>query len=192
MSDSKQITITGDAAKSFDPSSHAPRRKTQRAKKPSIEKEDPPLEKKILVVKGAGMSPGTIDQLSSTSVSGTPVSQVPLLAPKPVPIGGSTPPQKVILAKPEKVSKVFLGAPPKKKEPSKRRKTVKRVNVSIGGLATHLKRAKTIKNKSNHHTLEEIKDGLVKAGLIKADSKAPEDILRHMYSDFMILKKRAL
>ena len=99
--------------------------------------------------------------------------------------------QKVVL-KP-KVSKVVLGAKiTKKVHHTKRNKTIKKVAVSLGGLSSKLSRAKTIRNKASKHTLEEVKRDLTKAGLIKADTKAPEDVLRSMYADFMLLKKRAI
>jgi len=37
-----------------------------------------------------------------------------------------------------------------------------------------------------------VKKTLVEAKLIKADSKAPESVLRAMYADYMMLKNRAL
>ena len=195
----KKITITGAAADSIAPSSHnggdAPRKKTQKRKKLTLEN---PIVKKIEephseIKKGAGMSPGTLDQLDSTSVSGVSNKPPYLLIQQPVRIGGA-PEQRVVLAKSVKAGKVILGAPPTKKqvESKSKHKTAKRLKVSIGGMNIRLKRAKTIKNKTKTHTLEEIKAELVKASLIKADSKAPEDVLRHMYTDFMVLKKRAL
>lgn len=195
----KKITITGAAADSMVPSSHsggdAPRKKTQKRKKltlgnPIVQKiEEQPSE----IKKGAGMSPGTVDQLASTSVSGVVNRPPQLLIQQPVRIGGAHE-QRVVLAKSEKAAKLILGAPPAKKqvEISSKKKTAKRVKVSIGGINIRLKRAKTIKNKSKAHTLDEIKAELVKASLIKPDSKAPEDVLRHMYTDYMVLKKRAL
>ena len=67
---------------------------------------------------------------------------------------------------------------------------MKRIHISVGG--SQVKRVKTLKNKSSKKTLEEVKSALEKAGLIKSDTKAPEDVLRQMYTDFMVLKKRAL
>ena len=104
--------------------------------------------------------------------------------------------QKVILAKSRKAKKVMLVAPAKAATAAvgtgSKRKTAKKVKVSLSGLGNKLRRAKTIRNKATLRTLEDIKKELVKANLIKADSKAPEDILRQMYADYMVLKKRAL
>ena len=40
--------------------------------------------------------------------------------------------------------------------------------------------------------LAEIKATLVKMDLVKKDTKAPEDVLRRIYSDVETMKKRAL
>jgi hypothetical protein len=167
---------------------------------------------------GGSTSPGTMVQLASTHVPGPPISvtgvasnlsmkgatvaaeapSISLTGGKRVttaaPGAAETPvakDQKVVL-KP-KVSKVVLGAKiTKKVHHTKRNKTIKKVAVSLGGLSSKLSRAKTIRNKASKHTLEEVKRDLTKAGLIKADTKAPEDVLRSMYADFMLLKKRAI
>jgi hypothetical protein len=73
-----------------------------------------------------------------------------------------------------------------------KRKTAKKIKVSLSGLGRGLRRATTIRKKASKHTLEEVKKALVEAKLVKADTKAPEDILRQMYADYMTLKKKAL
>jgi len=204
----KKIVLTGAAADSLSPSSHhggAPvkRKSTSRKKRGG----DSPIVTKM--DEGGGVSPGTFDQLSSTRAPGPPlvtqnnaVKLIPALgARQPILIGGTTATavpaaQRVILAKSSKTKKVFLAAAPNKVKddstsaPTKKRKTMKRIRISIGG--THVKKAKTIKHKSSNKTIAEVKTALTKAGLIKEDTKAPEDVLRQMYSDFMVLKKRAL
>lgn len=149
---------------------------------------------------------------SALTVSAAAVGRVaPAAANDPVGAtsGGATPThslahQRVVLAKPKnKTAKVLLAAPKHGKKvggavastsakPHGHRKTAKKVHMSLKGLTSKLRRAKTIRKKATRHTLEEIKQELLKAGLIKADSKAPEDILRQMYADFMTLKKKAL
>jgi hypothetical protein len=204
----KKIVLTGSAAESMSPSAHdggKPVRGRGSRKKKVFE---PTAITKV----GAGMSPGTLDQLRSTSVPGAvstnpgPVrDNIPVLgAAQQIRIGGVreatpvekevAPVQKVILAKSAKAKKVFLAPAPTVKNESKpstkKRKTIKRINISIGGPS--VKKAKTLKKKSSSKTLEEVKKALENAGLIKSDTKAPEDVLRQMYSDFMVLKKRAL
>jgi hypothetical protein len=86
----------------------------------------------------------------------------------------------------------MLAAPKAAAAPTQRKKTAKKIKVSLKGLGAANRRAKTIRKRATVHSLEEIKKELVAAALIKADSKAPEPILRQMYADFMTLKKRAL
>lgn len=187
--ETKTVVLTGGVAESMNPSSY---------QEGSSRKKKRELPGKVVKV-GAGMSPGTLDQLASTRVPGplppllTPRINIPVLgAVQPIPIGGSKQP-KVILAKSSKVKKVFLAPNSKKQEtdvPMKKKKTMKRIRISIG---THqMKRAKTVRNKSSTKTLEDVKKTLIDAGLVKSDTKAPESVLRNMHLDFMVLKKRVL
>jgi hypothetical protein len=191
--DIKTVVLTGGAAESMNPSSHeggATRKKKALA------------DKKIVTKVGAGMSPGTLDQLASTRAPGPlppalePRINIPVLgAAQPIRIGGSNP-QKVILAKTSKLKKVFLAPSVKStgqavaQAPIKKKKTMKRIRISIGG--KQITKAKTIRNKSSGKTLSEVKASLAKAGLINPDTKAPEEVLRGMHGDLMVLKKRAL
>jgi hypothetical protein len=105
----------------------------------------------------------------------------------------SKPQQRVVLNKTKKKG-LLLGAPKTTAVPAKRRKTrtIKKIHVSVGGLTRKLHKAKGIRANADKQSFADIKKELVAAGLIKTDSKAPEAILRQMYSDFMVLKKRAL
>jgi hypothetical protein len=86
-----------------------------------------------------------------------------------------------------------LGAPVTKAGllPAKR-KTAKKIRVNLARLGKKLRRATTIRKKATKQSLEEVKKELIKANLIKAESKAPESILRQMYSDYMMLRAKAL
>ena len=68
----------------------------------------------------------------------------------------------------------------------------KKIMFSLKNLRKKLTTAKTIKQNSEKKSLADIKKILVETKLIKPDSKAPETMLRHMYSDYMMLKHRAL
>ncbi len=106
--------------------------------------------------------------------------------------------QKVILTPAKKVVKLPPAsttegtAAPIKKSRGKTHKVARRIRVSVEGLNKKINRAKTIKKESQTLTLEKIKSELAAAGLIKKESKAPESILRQMYTDFQLLKQRAL
>lgn len=68
----------------------------------------------------------------------------------------------------------------------------RKIKVSMKTLRKKIHRAKTIRKSAEGTSIEQIKKELQKAGIIKAESKAPEGILRQMYADFMTLKSRAL
>jgi hypothetical protein len=106
--------------------------------------------------------------------------------------------RKLILA-PKKVIKLppgplvrGTGEAVKKYSHAKTQKVAKRIRVSVSGLNKRVNRAKTIKKESQVMPIEKLKKELETAGLIKAGSKAPETILRQMYTDFQVLKQRAL
>jgi len=75
---------------------------------------------------------------------------------------------------------------------AKTQKVARRIRVSVSGLNKRVNRAKTIKKESQVMPIEKLKKELETAGLIKTGSKAPETILRQMYTDFQVLKQRAL
>ena len=101
--------------------------------------------------------------------------------------------EKIVLApaKP-KIMKESSGILPLKKQKTKTMKAARRIRVSLDGLSKRIHRAKTIKKETEKTSIEDIKKRLQHAGLIKKDSKAPEAILRQMYTDFEQLKQRAL
>jgi hypothetical protein len=150
------------------------------------EKEKIPPKKE-----GGGTSPGTLTQLASTSVPGPltdPVGVNSVVTQKGAPIGGSV---KVVLQPKKKQTKVLLAAAAPKTA-NKTRRVARKIRMSTAGLGKKMTRAKTIRQDATKLSLEAIKKDLVKAGLVKADSKAPEEILRQIYSDYMMLKKKAL
>ena len=145
---------------------------------------------------GGSTSPGTLTQLASTSVPGpvaNPVGVNSVVTQKAAPIigGSSTVPVKVVLQPKKKQTKVLLAAAAPKTT-TKTRRVARKIRMSTLGLGKKMTRAKTIRQDATKLSLEAIKKDLVKAGLVKADSKAPEEILRQIYSDYMMLKKRAL
>lgn len=160
---------------------------------------------------GGSTSPGTMTQLAATRVPGAsppgpePVGVDSALTQKGASTttggGAAAPaPVKVVLGAPKKKKgKVVLAAAAAPKAPvaavgggGKTRKVARKIKVSMKSLSKKIHRAKTIRHKATEDDLETVKKALHKAGLIKADSKAPEPILRQMYADFMTLKNRAL
>ena len=142
-----------------------------------------------------------------------PVAPVAPIAPTPIaptPIApavqeGGSKAVKVILDPSKKKAKKLVLSPPKavmKLAPGpsssggagarKTHKVSRRIRVSVDGLNKRVNRAKTIKKESQKMPIEQLKTELEAAGLIKKGSTAPEHILRQMYSDFQVLKQRAL
>ncbi len=159
---------------------------------------------------GGATSPGTMQQLAASHIPGNDSSKAvgataPLTAaqavvgkvapaaindPKPIAGGGAT---KVTLVKSRKAAhRVMLTAGAKKSAPPTKQKTAKKLKVSLTGLSKRLRHAKTIRKGASKKSIADIKKALVDAKLVKEDTKAPEGILRQMYTDYMTLKKKAL
>lgn len=211
----KRVSVTAESAESFSPKSfdEAEQEGGKRITKPKSRKRQKRFEvgSNVTIIKvGGGTSPATLDQLVSSHVPGSndtkAVGVVSDYSMKGAPAcGGATatatatasqPLAKVILSKTKKKSKVILTAPKaiSKTAPAttKKHKPAKRINMNLQGLTRKLSKAKHIHKKAKEDTIEEIKKALVKSNLINADSKAPERMLRQLYADHMVLKKKAL
>ncbi len=108
-----------------------------------------------------------------------------------VPQTGGATPQKVILTKKKKATKVILGTT-KMVVPKKQQKTMKHIKLNTKGITRRIKRAKLITKTLAAKSLDTIKKELVEAKLVKADTKAPESVLRQIHTDYMLMKGKAL
>ena len=205
----KTFTVTAEAASVIGGTRKRKRRTTAKSETMKVGKEQ-----------HGGTSPGTSLQVEANRApggaeppsanfqksSGGELAKVTTeSSPAPVQTGGvkasgPTKAVKVILERKKKGTKVVL-APTKVKKlnavvssaaPAKTRKVAKKIRISIGGLNKRVTRAASIKKESKVQSLESVKKTLVEAKLIKAESKAPEGVLRQMYADYMTLKNRAL
>ena len=195
----KKFRITGEAAKSL--------------------MSETKTRKRVKLQKG-GEAPIQVTRSDAPSFTPLPAPAVvkpyvapaaPAPAPAPAPITqdqhGGRKDVKVILDKSNNKTRKLILAPKKviklpsgpnglvnipKKHPAKTQKVARRIRVSVAGLNKRVNRAKTIKKESQVMPIEKLKKELETAGLIKAGSKAPEMILRQMYTDFQVLKQRAL
>jgi hypothetical protein len=195
----KKFRITGEAAKSLSTEPTNTRRRGRQQK--------------------GGQAPVQVSRLDAPSFTPLPPASAPAPAPTAPAPATAAPPQeqhggrkdvKVILDKtnhktrklilaPKKVIKLppgplvkGTGEAVKKYSHAKTQKVARRIRVSVSGLNKRVNRAKTIKKESQVMPIEKLKKELETAGLIKAGSKAPETILRQMYTDFQVLKQRAL
>ena len=163
-----------------------------------------------------GTSPGTIDQLQSskapTTVNAPPVkpsepmnlkatmtavtTSTPALVSAPV--GGSQvqKPVKVILGPKAKSKSNVILTPVKGKVISsslpKTRKSAKKIRMSLQGFGKRVTRANKIRFDAKKQGIDDIKKILKEAKLVKETTNAPETLLRKIYSDYMMLKSRAL
>lgn len=221
MSDVKQIQVTGTAAEEMLKGTSSrggggTRKRASRKAKATQEGGGATSPGTTLQVQldrtglAATADPVGTDAKLPAGAAPAPVTTAPAptLAPAPTPQTGGAPtpkPVKVTLAPAKKkTSKVVLAAPVKKvaaalaaaaaaaKPASTKRHVTRKVRVSITGLSKKLTRAKTIRATADKSSLEHVKRVLLKAGLIRNGTKAPETILRQMYADFMMIKNKAL
>ena len=68
----------------------------------------------------------------------------------------------------------------------------RKIHLSVRNLNHRFTRAKRVKDDTEKKPMSSIRDYLVGKGVIQQKSKAPEKMLRSMYSDFMLLKDQAL
>jgi hypothetical protein len=187
----KQIKLVSSGPQEGGATRKRPKQPKKKFEMPAITKEG-----------GGSTSPGTMTQLASTRV---PPVEKPV---EPVGVnsaltqngkeltqkaGAASNPVKVVLGELKKKPKVVLAAAKTKLAPQTRKvKAARKVRVSMIALSRKIGKAKDIRTKASGDKIDDIKKALQKAGLIKAESKAPETMLRQMYADFMMLKKRAL
>lgn len=119
-------------------------------------------------------------------------------APAPPQLGGAKK-KSLVLAPPKKQtrkSKVHLAPPASKdKKPVQNLKTTRKIRVHLGGLKKRLCRAKTIKHDSRKKPISEIRRTLEEAKLVKpctTGKEVPEDVLRTIFHDYMLLRNRVL
>jgi len=124
------------------------------------------------------------------------ISNTPALKADTVQQGGATKHIRVELKKKADTKKVHLN--PKKpevlKHTSKKHQTKKSRKITLGVVSLHkrITHAKKLHKKVKEMPIEVLKDKLIKGGLIKASSKAPENVLRQIAADAAVVKNKAL
>jgi hypothetical protein len=111
---------------------------------------------------------------------------------------GGTKQIKVELKKKANTKKVQLQ--PKKAEPAKSHlvskkhltKKHRKVTLGISSLHKRMTRAKKLHKDIKNMPIDKVKEKLIKGGLIKSNSKAPESVLRQIASDAEVVAKKAL
>ena len=104
---------------------------------------------------------------------------------------------KVELRKSKTPKKVHLN-PKKQDEPKKelhkkhKTRKVRKVTLGVSALHKRMTRAKKLREKVKEVPIQELKEQLVKKGLVKPTSKAPESVLRQIAIDSQIVAGKAL
>jgi hypothetical protein len=108
--------------------------------------------------------------------------------------GGSTKHIRVELKKKSDSKKVHLNPKKPEKQASKKHQTKKARKITLGVISLHkrITHAKKLHKKVKEMPIEVLKEKLVKAGLIKSTSKAPESVLRQIAADAAVVKNKAL
>ena len=76
--------------------------------------------------------------------------------------------------------------------PTSQTRKARRISLTVANLTHRFTRAKKVRDDSDKKSINVIKNYLVQRGVIQEKSKAPDTMLRSMYSDFMLLKDQAL
>jgi len=185
----KSLTITGtaaeDATRFRQKGSRRKRVKEPEAEPDTTENDTQFIEqvKKISLVKSVPVTPQV--------TQGQQVSIKPQAQPQPVQAHSN------VILKPLKQPRVKLQPKtahtvvPVSTGTDTTRKA-RRIHLSGGNLVHRFTRAKRLKDETEKKPMSSIRDYLVGKGVIQQKSKAPEKMLRSMYSDFMLLKDQAL
>jgi len=76
--------------------------------------------------------------------------------------------------------------------PVNQTRKARRISLTVANLTHRFTRAKKVRDDSEKKSINVIKSYLIQRGVIQEKSKAPDSMLRSMYSDFMLLKDQAL
>ena len=193
----KSLTITGSAAED----AMKPRRQGGSRKKrlvnedqdggdgdliESIKRQVVPVKPIVKLVSAPAHAPAMVHAVTAASPADPPVI-APL--PQPLPLQGG----KVIL-NPPKNQRVKL-QPKQIARPApivNQTRKARRIKLTVANITNRVTRAKRVHEDTNKKSMDTIKTFLIQKGVIQAKSKAPDKMLRSMYSDFMLLKDQAL
>ena len=202
----KSLTITGSAAED----AMRPRRSVgSRKKRKTVEQEQAGGENEF-IENAKRIVFGNSPQEATLPVIKAPVIKAPILTPAPIvqPQAQAQPQaqphvQPNVEQRFQEGGKVILN-PPKQQRvklrpklpvqvplPNQTRKA-RRIHLNIANLANRFTRAKRVRDDTEKQSIDSIRAYLIQKGVIQAKSKAPEKMLRSMYSDFMLLKDQAL
>lgn len=184
----KSLVITGAAAE--DATRSRQKKISTRKQKQIIKEEDDELVEQAKQLAQKQEKP-IINLESKVTQPPQPIlNQQVKSIPKPV--------ESNVILKPPKIQRVKLQ--PKIQHQAQQQisnelnttRKARRIHLSSTNLSHRFTRAKRVKEDTEKKPVASIRDYLVSKGVIQQKSKAPEKMLRSMYSDFMLLKDQAL
>jgi hypothetical protein len=181
----KSLVITGAAAE--DATRSRQKKISTRKQRQIVKEEDDELLEQVKHhAKIQIPQPKPIINLESKVLQQPPQIQI-----KPI----SKPVESNVILRPPKIQRVKLQPKIQQQTPSETLHTTRkarRIHLSTTNLSHRFTRAKRVKEDTEKKPVSSIRDYLVSKGVIQQKSKAPEKMLRSMYSDFMLLKDQAL
>jgi len=136
-----------------------------------------------------GGNTGATVNLASTRSVITPGANQPLPGVSGKPMEDLAPVSGGAVTLRSRKGKISLKAPKNSRfQPAQTRK-VRKIKVGVKGIKTRLNRAKKAHNHAQSMPIATVKQRLVKSGVIKSTTKAPEHMLRTMYADLLVTKK---
>lgn len=201
----KSLIITGtaaeDATKSRRPSSRKRKQKFEEQAEEEIDPLAPPVAPPINSIQPTINKSQVRVQTQAPLQTQPPVqpqTHVPWKAPPIIQEGsGQTPAIGKIVLSPPKTPRIKLQPkntplPTKPTVSTSTTRKARRFRLTVSNLNHRFTRAKKVTEQAVRQPIQSIRDYLLQKGVIQAKSKAPEKMLRSMYSDFMILKDPAL
>ena len=189
----KSLTITGSAAEDATRARLKASGLGSRRKRTQIKNEEDDFieQAKKLAIK-PHIEPTEVKLIVKAPVQAPVQVQV---QPPPVKLEPKHEVQTNVILNPPKQSRVKL-QPKLLQRPNEQDKSVtrkaRRIKLNVSNLTHRFTRAKKVKDETEKKSMESVREYLVQKGVIQAKSKAPEKMLRSMYSDFMLLKDQAL
>jgi hypothetical protein len=216
MSEIKTIKISGTAASDITGAKKGGRRSTKKKQEGGADEPIRGVSSVMNIVKGvepASIASTAASPNSNTWLkypSGAPVPPPIVVTPSHIPSNpnnvaaptsqytqqGGVKHFKVELKKKSTVRKVHLN--PKKHESHKlhhkkhQTKKARKVSIGISSLHKRITHAKKLHKNVKDMPIDALKTKLIKGGLIKPTSKAPESVLRQIAGDAEIVAKKAL
>lgn len=193
----KSLTITGSAAEdAMKPRRSGSRRARRPTEQANEDGESEFLENAKRIVFGTPTAKQPVElpkPIRPISVS----KPSPILPPIPIPSPIQTPIQeggKVILNPPKHQRVKLQPKMPHQHQQSSvvTNQTRKARRIHLTNLTHRFTRAKRVCDDTEKKPMDSIREYLIQKGVIQAKSRAPERMLRSMYSDFMLLKDQAL